>query len=1381
MFRNESFSDFGKKVSFKVVALTLVCALLTALMMPVFGVSAVTQPVYPTSNYDFEDVEYNHTPEFPCEADSTVIVFPDPVNAKNKTLLVDSAGTAAKATYHFTDVSEEFEVSVDVYVPVLSNWQIGLFPDQFDGRIQFAVTGDNNGNLFVTSTAVSTYKAGEWFTVRIVADPQKEVADVYVNGNSIATDVKYYSSGVGYGYSGGVYLSSKDKNSELYFDNLATPVHNEVHVEKYIPDYIKAQILSSATPDQCGHDTANDLYYSAFPSVKKISDEKAIIIFHRGVKHAYSHGVLDCIVYNPTTEEVIEQKVIYDPGVAEYNAQNADLMILPNGDLYITLNVQHSNNSADPYESLVFRSTDEGETWVKEQQPTDQFGHHFSVVHDYAIVGNDVYMLAAKDPQLNNDSTLDYMCLVKSSDNCETWEYVNNLTAELKYVFNESTIEYYDGKLVFVGRGDKRVTKAALLNLDGTAHLIRNIGVDFDCIGHNGKAEIIVKDGEYYLILRNMLPDVGNAMELPLFRMDPATLSLETYVELQPKNTGTNGGDGFYAEGFFHEKNGETYFNVITYTRAYTNARDGVPSIVRFEYKWDEIKDPVFKENVKINEVDGITNDLSSMGRIDTITIDFNKASYNFSQLGGTTVRDVKGIAALTADGSTDKVYCHTTGIDGTGAVYWAGSPTQETAIIFGKSVESVANGLGAAYELQPNRKYTVTYYVNAENAGSEFGFKGLNTYVKAEVSEGCKLASHTVASADLKKWVEFTDTFTTPDAATLGDNKYLSFYVNKGSNSTVRLYLDNVTIKAEILPSESELVTFDDNGKLYYANSADLTVLPDGNNGMFGDKFVAWLDENGAIVTAIPENGTKLTAKYPIPNKLSSVEKETVELTFDKLLTYKNISGNANGVSGIISASAASLCTYSREFGGNYAIKINGKNTIPRVGLYLARDDNAYTGDQFGYIMSPNTKYTVSFDECVTPLTEGTTVTYQLMAVRSSSSAVIDSGLKLGDPINVTAKGTNYTNHTVEFTMPSIVEMGKNAKLQIVVTCTGTADTYSYSAFIDNVVITKFIENEVPDEGAVFLEVDGEKYYYNNGVLCLDTALVELDGDLYYVEEGKVSKETAVIEYQGDLYYIENGIVNQNATVGVTGDCHYVVEGTTLVLSGNGATADYTAENPAPWGTAIEKVVLTKSVTEIGNNNFSGCEALATVVYDGYYADREAITIGTGNEPLTNALWTYAIADVEEIEMLKLASIRYETDVEGKPYVSAGIRFRARVYDSYKSNATELGFVVVPTSLLDGKTIEEYVAMDDNKAVSAKVMADGMDEIVYDSGVDVNGNTYNDYQVVITGLTRQNRVANLLKTEMTVAMYAVVNGEKVYTDTVACSYQTVYDIMHGN
>lgn len=157
------------------------------------------------------------------------------------------------------------------------------------------------------------------------------------------------------------------------------------------------------------------------------------------------------------------------------------------------------------------------------------------------------------------------------------------------------------------------------------------------------------------------------------------------------------------------------------------------------------------------------------------------------------------------------------------------------------------------------------------------------------------------------------------------------------------------------------------------------------------------------------------------------------------------------------------------------------------------------------------------------------------------------------------------------------------------------------------------------------------------------------------------------------------------------------------------------------------------------------------------------------------NAVIYAKYEDIEEFDMVALGSIRDEkaaADNNGV-YQSAGIRFRGRVYADYRENATELGFVAVPTSYLGNMTIAEYMETADNVAISGKVMAEGMNEIIYAVTTDSTGKYY-DYQLIITGLTRENVQQNLLDTEITCAMYAVVNGETVYTNVKAYSYNDV-------
>ncbi len=85
MFRSISKKTaITKAVSFLLAVLVMVAAIPTFI-----GANNNALAATKVSSYDFEDIEYNHTPEFPCVADSTVVVYPDPVNANNKALLVE--------------------------------------------------------------------------------------------------------------------------------------------------------------------------------------------------------------------------------------------------------------------------------------------------------------------------------------------------------------------------------------------------------------------------------------------------------------------------------------------------------------------------------------------------------------------------------------------------------------------------------------------------------------------------------------------------------------------------------------------------------------------------------------------------------------------------------------------------------------------------------------------------------------------------------------------------------------------------------------------------------------------------------------------------------------------------------------------------------------------------------------------------------------------------------------------------------------------------------------------------------------------------------------------------------------------------------------------
>ena len=77
--------------------------------------------------------------------------------------------------------------------------------------------------------------------------------------------------------------------------------------------------------------------------------------------------------------------------------------------------------------------------------------------------------------------------------------------------------------------------------------------------------------------------------------------------------------------------------------------------------------------------------------------------------------------------------------------------------------------------------------------------------------------------------------------------------------------------------------------------------------------------------------------------------------------------------------------------------------------------------------------------------------------------------------------------------------------------------------------------------------------------------------------------------------------IVVYAAVGGVTGDCKWSIEGTTLVISGNGKMGDYNSDayvaSTAPWRSSnITQVIIQKGVTSIGDYAFDGCKKLTNI-----------------------------------------------------------------------------------------------------------------------------------------------------------------------------------------
>lgn len=203
---------------------------------------------------------------------------------------------------------------------------------------------------------------------------------------------------------------------------------------------------------------------------------------------------------------------------------------------------------------------------------------------------------------------------------------------------------------------------------------------------------------------------------------------------------------------------------------------------------------------------------------------------------------------------------------------------------------------------------------------------------------------------------------------------------------------------------------------------------------------------------------------------------------------------------------------------------------------------------------------------------------------------------------------------------------------------------------------------------------------------------------------------------------------------------------------------------NAFAYCTALHSISIPSTMTYMGSDICVGSEKVNTIHYNGTKADWDKIEIRT-NEQLLSAEIRYTYGMVSE------GSVRHEGVDENGNYQSAGIRFKSRISSEFRKSASELGFVAVPTALLGDMTVAEYMALENNQALTAKVKGDGMQEKIYAVSTDANGQKYYDYQMMLKGLTREGVAENLLDTEITVAMYAIVDGETVYTDTMSYSY----------
>lgn len=170
-------------------------------------------------------------------------------------------------------------------------------------------------------------------------------------------------------------------------------------------------------------------------------------------------------------------------------------------------------------------------------------------------------------------------------------------------------------------------------------------------------------------------------------------------------------------------------------------------------------------------------------------------------------------------------------------------------------------------------------------------------------------------------------------------------------------------------------------------------------------------------------------------------------------------------------------------------------------------------------------------------------------------------------------------------------------------------------------------------------------------------------------------------------------------------------------------------------------------------------------------------VTNGSAEFTVRSAKLTVINSDDNDVSFVQASarSIRAEGTVAGK-YQSAGIRFRGTIDINDARGKADIGFVVIPTSKINGA--EKWFAIDANGNIansSARKVGGCMSKI-YAS--DASTATF---QLIVTGLTKEDKTEDLKDLKLTAVMYVLDNeGNYTYYYVNEASYNDVKAVYNA-
>ncbi len=632
----------SKKIK-AILSFALCLALMLTVILPSVSVNPVSAAIA-YNEWDFEDEELGSglptyiTGENNDGVSCIYSIAEDPADSTNKCLKIyDNSNARASVNIPFEKMYDAFTFEIRVRMDSLVGStmgfgnNLGAITNSGAGQAAIFYWENDQGALVTyngsTKISLGTYTAKTWIKLKFDIDPATDTFDLYMSTDGDST---YEVAQTGNAFRGGDFSYVNyfhfspwaNRKVTYYVDDIVSPKGKEKDVmDRYIPEYNKVEILydgDTETPETDAYYTHN---YCAFPTLLHLSDEEVMIVFKRGIGHAYAEAHDDIMIYNPKTEEIVSHESFYN--VEGENPQNPELAKMPNGDIVAFLDRQTATAQLVSIGVKQYRLKYDAETgtyadeWVfdpgnteDEATNNDEFallqdtdGVQYFTNYDDVVVGDTIYMIASTDHSsasglagygTYNTNGVCTVHIIKSTDNGYTWEHVKNISEEFGVSINESSFELLDnGGFFFVCRGNDERTTVCTTDAEFNLTNKRIVSDDYYSINYIGRPKIFKKDGEYYFICRNIRSDANE--ELALYRFDVENLIPETYVVIEEPMTTARAGNGHYAEPFFVEKDGVEYINIINYTNAYTCN----PDIVKYELKWDEVKDPVIKTPVE--------------------------------------------------------------------------------------------------------------------------------------------------------------------------------------------------------------------------------------------------------------------------------------------------------------------------------------------------------------------------------------------------------------------------------------------------------------------------------------------------------------------------------------------------------------------------------------------------------------------------------------------------------------------------------------------------------------------------------------------------------------------------------------------------------------